>query len=116
MAILRLVSISDKVVLSKRGQEKVPDASCRGFGCPGRIAMRPYAAAHQGVQRGFAPLRFFPFPQDWGTKGAELDDAMTVQQNAAGGFGVSPKSSPQSPHDWGAEKRSLSDGSLRVSL
>jgi hypothetical protein len=32
--------------------------------------------AHRGVQRGFAPLRPFSIPQDWGIKGVEEDKAL----------------------------------------
>jgi hypothetical protein len=33
--------------------------------------MRPYIVADWGVQRGFAPLRSFIIPQEWGTKGVD---------------------------------------------
>ncbi len=51
--------------------------------------LRFVGATHQGVQRGEAPSALLLFPKIGGQR---VDDTMTMQQNAAGVWGV-PRSS-----------------------
>jgi len=74
-----------------------------GFGGAGLMNQAPTnvdsPVVHRGVQRGFAPLRFFIIPQDWGIKGVEYAssgdtaDCLRVSNNAGwvGSSGLSAR-------------------------
>jgi hypothetical protein len=98
VAILRLQWIFGKVLLSKQDQEKalnsppprVQSASggCQWFwGVKEKRFRRDSCREFEG-----APQLLCSSPKNGDHRGLNWDNAMTVQQNAAGGLGVSPNS------------------------